>query len=93
MAFPCPACGASMRCIESRPTDQGTRRRYRCASCDYRASTLEVLAEVAGSRSQGMRPVRAHNAPQIRAAAQGLLAVMERALEQVKALERLAEEP
>ena len=90
MAFSCPACSTPMSCKETRHTAQGTRRRYTCPRCGHRAATLEVLGEIAGRKSKGMRPMKSLDAEPIRTAAQAILVAMERMLEPVKALERLA---
>lgn len=90
MPFPCPSCDTPMSCKETRHTKQGTRRRHECVRCGCRATTLEVLAEVVGSRSKGVRPAKSLDAAPIKEAAQKILAAMEQTLKQVKALERLA---
>jgi hypothetical protein len=42
----CPACNShKFKVIESRKTFEGTRRRYKCLSCDYRQTMHEISAE------------------------------------------------
>ena len=42
----CPACSShKFKVIESRKTFEGTRRRYKCLSCDYRQTMHEISAE------------------------------------------------
>ena len=41
----CPSCGASnVYVIESRRSSNGTRRRKKCSSCGWRATTYEIDA-------------------------------------------------
>lgn len=42
----CPLCRARTRCQDSRPTQHGRRRRYRCTACHHTFATLERLAAV-----------------------------------------------
>lgn len=42
----CPNCGKDEAyVIDSRPTDLGRRRRYRCYACDHRFSTYEASVD------------------------------------------------
>ena len=42
----CPACSShKFKVIESRKTFEGTRRRYKCLSCDYKQTMHEISAE------------------------------------------------
>lgn len=47
-AIPCPKCGARTRCTDSRPCEQGIRRRRMCRKCSERFTTLEVIVGVDG---------------------------------------------
>lgn len=38
----CTKCRSRLRVVESRPTPNGRRRRYRCLKCDARLTTLEL---------------------------------------------------
>lgn len=52
----CP-CGLRFRCLETRPTKAGTRRRYAC-TCGRRASTLEVLLQSDSAALEVGKPYR-----------------------------------
>lgn len=42
----CPACTSKDVCVrDSRPGDRVHRRRYACATCDRRFTTLETIVE------------------------------------------------
>ena len=42
----CPKCKSSMlKCIDSRPINGRTRRRYECLKCRERFSTVEISVE------------------------------------------------
>ncbi len=45
--FPCPKCQKPTRCVDSRPSDDGWRRRRGC-SCGWRFSTREISIDEAG---------------------------------------------
>jgi len=43
----CPACSShKFKVIESRKTFEGTRRRYKCLSCDHRQTMHEISSEI-----------------------------------------------
>lgn len=39
----CYKCNGKCKCIDTRPTKGGTRRRYKCYDCSHRFSTSESL--------------------------------------------------
>lgn len=41
----CPRCDGKAECVDSRPYEGRTRRRYRCKPCGVRWTTMEVLVE------------------------------------------------
>lgn len=44
MSMLCP-CGKKAACLDSRPSGEGTRRRYECKSCGIRWTTFEFVVE------------------------------------------------
>lgn len=41
----CPKCNNKLMCIDSRPIEEGTRRRKVCVNCGERISTYEIVAD------------------------------------------------
>ena len=49
----CPVCGADTKVIDSRPIEDGTRRRRQCLECDHRFTTVEIDVDY----YDAMRPI------------------------------------
>lgn len=45
-AIRCPECHYRSRCVDSRPCEQGIRRRRMCRKCGKRFTTLEVVVGI-----------------------------------------------
>ena len=41
----CPVCGGETKVVDSRPIEDGTRRRRQCLECDHRFTTVEIDAD------------------------------------------------
>jgi hypothetical protein len=52
------SCGGKGRCLETRPTKRGTRRRYECLKCEARWNTIEIPA----ASHQGRKVAPTHDA-------------------------------
>ena len=48
-------CGIKPRCIDTRPTGRGIRRRWRCLACDTRWTTLELDIGVSDGRARHLK--------------------------------------
>lgn len=57
----CPECGGATRVVDSRPTEQGRTRRYKCEVCSSRFTTIEVLSHVGASQGRDPLELRVHS--------------------------------